>query len=184
MTPEYVVTAARRSIGEFDLDPASTPEANKLVDAERIFTEKDDGLRRKWRGNVFLNPPGGAFALHEPRTIGDPGRWGYTRSRQALWWLKLMIEFEMNRTKRAIFVGFSIEILQSAQQLKCLQPVHFPMCVPRKRIPFDKWVNGARVTQPQPGHANVIVLVCDEDDTKVVNNFCRAFAPLGGVFNT
>ena len=44
-------------MGEINLDPASTEEANVVIGAEKIFTEQDDGLAQEWEGRVFLNPP-------------------------------------------------------------------------------------------------------------------------------
>lgn len=180
-SPETVVVPAQETLGRIDLDPASTPEANRLIGAKNIFTKEDDGLEQEWHGRIYLNPPGGAF--RKRRTIEDPGRYGYTRSRQALWWLKLMVEMERGHVDGAIFVGFSIELLQSAQSLKCLLPTDAPLCVPRKRIPFDAWKEGGRISQKQPSHANVIVLVPSPSDVKLVERFQRAFGPSGAVFN-
>lgn len=43
--------------GRIDLDPCSTPEANNTIKARRYYTKADDGLKSRWSGYVFLNPP-------------------------------------------------------------------------------------------------------------------------------
>lgn len=57
ITPRYILDAARRTMGGIDLDPASSAKANEFVEAERYFTERDDGLKQRWGGRVWLNPP-------------------------------------------------------------------------------------------------------------------------------
>ncbi|KKL77956.1 hypothetical protein LCGC14_2029740, partial [marine sediment metagenome] len=44
-------------LGSIDLDPASCEFAQKTVQAEKYFSEEDDGLGLPWYGRVFLNPP-------------------------------------------------------------------------------------------------------------------------------
>jgi hypothetical protein len=62
LTPEDIIEAARATLGGFDLDPATTPFANELIRAERIYTRADDdGLVKPWFGRTWLNPPGGAL---------------------------------------------------------------------------------------------------------------------------
>jgi DNA N-6-adenine-methyltransferase (Dam) len=56
-TPVEYIARARLVLGEIDLDPASTPQANARVKATQIFTEVDNGLLQSWLGNVWLNPP-------------------------------------------------------------------------------------------------------------------------------
>ena len=56
-TPPVYVEAAREAMGGIDMDPASCDIAQAIVKAKKHYTIKDDGLSKKWRGRVFLNPP-------------------------------------------------------------------------------------------------------------------------------
>lgn len=201
-TPAYIVEAARKVLGGFDLDPASSPEANRLVQATRIYTEEDNGLLLPWEGRLLVNPPGGICdkdgrrVIRASKTLGakscvetgacglppDHKHEGVTGSARA-WWNKLAQEWEIRRMESAIFVGFSIELLQTTQSGEgcSFLPQDFPLCVPSERIPFDSWVDGARVPGNQPTHANVIICVTDAGD--VADRFEEVFESVGAVFN-
>lgn len=57
-TPEELTNAARLCMGSIELDPASCPEANLTVRADRFFDKDDDGLKQIWRADtVWLNHP-------------------------------------------------------------------------------------------------------------------------------
>ncbi len=56
-TPPEYIDAARDAMGSIDLDPASCDVAQANVRAKRFYTIDDNGLEKKWAGNVWLNPP-------------------------------------------------------------------------------------------------------------------------------
>jgi len=56
-TPKDFIDAARESMGNIDLDPASSDIANQTVQADKYFTKDDDGLAQEWNGKVWMNPP-------------------------------------------------------------------------------------------------------------------------------
>ncbi len=56
-TPKIYIDAAKKVMGTIDVDPASTEIANKIVNAEKYYSIKDDGRLQKWDGNVWMNPP-------------------------------------------------------------------------------------------------------------------------------
>jgi phage N-6-adenine-methyltransferase len=56
-TPDEHLEVARKVLGGFDLDPASSHVANRRVKASQFFSQETDGLSRPWFGKVWLNPP-------------------------------------------------------------------------------------------------------------------------------
>ncbi len=56
-TPKQYIESARKVMGSIDLDPASSKEAQKIVRAAKYYDSKADGLTKKWKGNIWLNPP-------------------------------------------------------------------------------------------------------------------------------
>ena len=56
-TPSIIIEAARKAMGNIDLDPTSSDYAQATVKADRYFTKEDDGLTKEWSGKVFMNPP-------------------------------------------------------------------------------------------------------------------------------
>lgn len=159
-TPAVVITAVRMALGKIDLDPASCELANRHIGATTFLSEKDDGLDHPWWGRVFLNPPGG-------KVNG--------KSSQAIWWDKLLEEYQAGRTTSAIFLGFSLELLLSTQD-SVLWPGHLAFCVPRKRIEFLNENNGILQPGLSPTHGNILVgLGVDRD------RFSMAFKDIGKV---
>lgn len=206
MTPEWLVEMSRHVLGKIELDPASSEFANRVVRAERIFTKEDNGLFQEWHGSTFLNCPGGLVdgsgrevirATKTRRGCTETGACGLPPGHKhedvsgsaAFWWHKLMHEHESGRCPAAIFVGFSLELLQSAQGFAGKQPLDFPSSIPKQRIKFELEVNEVRVPGDQPTHANVIVLVCGkwgelaehDDRLAMVERFTNTFSQIGYV---
>lgn len=117
-TPSPYVEAARATMGGIDLDPASHEEANLTVKATEFYTEADNGLMLKWNGRIFINPPGGL--------VND-------------FWQTLCAEWAAQRVTQAIWIGYSLEQLQTLQNAKApFHPLGFSMCIPRQRIAFNE----------------------------------------------
>lgn len=62
LTPPTILKA----LGRFDLDPCA-PVTRPWPTARRHYTIEDDGLSKKWKGRVWMNPPYGYGAVS--------GRW-------------------------------------------------------------------------------------------------------------
>lgn len=165
-TPAVYVEAAREVMGGIDLDPATDRTANRVIKARRIYTEADDGLTKDWRGRVFINPPGG----------------------QALdFWRRLIETWNLNdRIKAAIWIGYSLEQLQTFQAIRTLQqPLEFVTCIPRARIAFVenaakrrarlaklRELGKAPTEKSSPSHGNYIVYL-GPAPSKFVQTFCQ-----------
>ena len=83
-TSRESISLVHKAFGQIDLDPASSKEANKVVKAKSFFTKRINGLKQKWHGRVFLNPPFDDWPT---------------------WITKLDEELEAHRVKQAIVVG-------------------------------------------------------------------------------
>jgi len=56
LTPTWFIEEIRTAFGgRIDLDPCTEP--SNPTGARRFFTAKDDGVRRKWKGRMSVNPP-------------------------------------------------------------------------------------------------------------------------------
>lgn len=163
-TPEYIVEPSRKCMNGIDFDPASCDQAQKIVKATKFGSYVPGTLGSfdlGWNGNIFLNPPGGTLRIKKDdskelvdykKSISE--KYG-TGSHTVAWWRKLVQEYDIGNTSQAIFIGFSIEILQTAQTNNTLRnALSFPICVPKERIKFIK-EDGS--VGKSPTHANVII---------------------------
>lgn len=169
-TPAIVVEPARRLLGAFDLDPATTPEFNVRIGAAKIFTQADDGLAQPWSGRVWLNPPGGVLRRSGDRWIAVPPRSGPGESSMLIWWDRLSTLWREGEIVSGFFVGFTLEILRTSQRGIPVQS--FPRCYPKDRLAFKG---------DQPTHANVLVYLPPKDEHPALSltKLRREFDSLG-----
>lgn len=154
-TPAPFLRAAHDLMGGIDLDPASTPFANKVVRAARIFTEDDDGLSQRWEGRIWLNPP---YGIEE----GE--------SNQAKWSRRLIESYRSGAVTEALLLVNAVTGNQWFAPLK-----DFPICFPDARIRFYNEDTEAG----QPTHSNAIVYFGPQ-----VERFAALFGRFGAVLAT
>lgn len=56
-TPAKDLSRVRTVLGRIDCDPASCAHAQRVVRARRFYTKAQNGLARRWRGQLWLNCP-------------------------------------------------------------------------------------------------------------------------------
>lgn len=88
-TPARYVDAAREVMGGIDLDPASCYIANELVKATNYYTEEMDGLKQRFYGKVWCNPPYGK--INNKSTID-------------LWIRKIIREYRLGNVEQAVLL--------------------------------------------------------------------------------
>jgi phage N-6-adenine-methyltransferase len=128
-TPVEHIERARRVLGEIDVDPASHPLAQKRVKATQFFTKSDDGLKREWRGKVWLNPP---YAQPDIELFID----------------KMLLELGAGRATEAILLTDNSTDTVWAQKAALAASL---TCFTRGRIPFESPTRG--VAAPVQGSA-------------------------------
>lgn len=103
-SPKEIVDAARRVMGNIDLDPASSAIANQIVRAKHYYTIADDGLTQRWYGNVWMNHP-------------------FSRANNPKWIDRLRVEYEIGDVSQACCICFA------ATSENWFQPLYdYPLC--------------------------------------------------------
>lgn len=145
-SPAKVVEPGRATLGGFDVDPASEALANETIRARRFISQAEDGLVAPWRlhgqapVSFWLNPPGGKVD---------------NRSLAGLFWRRVMVERAAGNLSDGIFIAFSVELLQTTQSKDVPGCSEFCVCIPDKRIKFER--PGEKALSPT--HANAIIYV-------------------------
>ena len=186
-SPPGLVEAARATLGgAIWLDPFSCAVANMTVRAERYWSpeKSQDGfalLREAEADTVFCNPPGGKNG---------------NESQQTAAWFLLARAHKEGRVRSAVFVCFSLEILQVTQGAGSRflpTPLDFPVCYPAERVRYYR----VSKTAPLPGvgdgleegkappHASAVIYLPPLSEWRAplaqdgVDRFLAAFGPIG-----
>ena len=131
-SPVEILRAARDVMGgSFDLDPASSREAQDIVQTERFFSVEDDGLAQDWTAQrLWLNPP---YSTLKP------------------WVDKLLSEAEVGRVTQ------SIMLVRAATEAMWFQPLwDHPLCFVRGR---PRFVPGPGAPDPKNRPHIAVVIV-------------------------
>lgn len=158
-TPEKYIMAARSVMGDIDLDPASNEIANKVVQAQKIFTIEDNGLSKRWYGRVYLNPP-----------FEDNG--------QKRWARYLLGQFEDGNVEQAIL------LVTANTEVGWFQPFYdFKICMIKGRLNY--WTptpdNFTRTHQSRFGTCFVYMGDQEEKFIKEFHQFGRVVSAVDGV---
>lgn len=131
--PELIATTAAFFGGSIDLDPASSDNANSIVQADRYFTWRENGLLQPWKtDSVYLFPPrsilNGAEQPEDRRLFVKKSK--FKKSAQRVW-----LELAYNKWIHNEFGQAVIFLTSSEVALLVTQKIgfDFPLCVLAER---------------------------------------------------
>lgn len=127
-TPQPILAAARSVLGEIDLDPASSPRANRYVQAKRYWH-----LTRTTR---WWHPRPHPLERPWTRPDGSPAvvwmNHPFSRQENALWIEKLIREYEIGNVVEALCITWASVSTAWAYNLVH----HFPVWIPPRRVNY------------------------------------------------
>lgn len=173
MTASWVIEAAILLMGDIDLDPATSQDANARIGASYIFTEEDNGLEWSW----YIPDDSGDPSIETMPSrvlLNAPGRM------VSIFWGKLIHEYTIGNVEQAFWVGFNMDQLRGLCGDDHLRhPLEFYWMIPRKRIRFVSTVGGKK---DRPSHPNYLVWIPPDDSEKNWNRFCEVMGLHGRCF--
>lgn len=199
-TPREIVAAERIALGgEIDIDPASCPLANTVVQAKHIYTITDDGLRKPW-GPINSWGPGTASEIDDDdpaqrpsrARCNPPGGKDGNKSVTVQWWRHGVSEWVRGNVGCMTWIAFKLDFLQITQQIQGLPlPLDFVVCCPKDRLAYltpnlpgptaknpDRKPSAKQIadhaatglcTGDSPPHASAIIFLPERDDDGYVN---------------
>lgn len=157
-TPAWVLDAVRETFGgPITLDPCSTHEFNKLVQAEHVLTIEDDGLSRDWWGNVYCFPP-----------YGRDDDWN---SLMELWVPYAIEQVKLGNVEQLIL---NVHAFTGDGWFSPLWD--YPICFSEERIKYYRPRSGLKTAGVRPRHATAIVYMGPN-----IAAFQKAFENIGQV---
>lgn len=143
-TPAELIEAARDTMGEINLDPASNPIANKVVKADKYYTAEDNGLDKIWSGNVWLNPPYASDLIEK--------------------FIDKLVSERNNYTQAIVLVNNATETVWFNKIID----ISAAVCFPKSRVKF--YMPNGKTGAPLQGQA---VLYIGENSNSFVNAFSK-----------
>lgn len=149
-TPAEYLAAAREAFGgPIDLDPASTDVANRVIQAEQIFTKHDDALQQAWHAErLWMNPP-------------------YSQPLVTHFCKKLAASVEAGTVKAAVVL---VNNATETEWFRTLADLATAICFPTGRVKF--WSPKKETATPLQGQAVLYI-------GNQIDRFCAAFESFG-----
>ena len=134
LTPAEYIPYISALLGDIDLDPCSTHNANaQFLRAKKIYTLKEDGLNMQdpWTGKTYLFPPTyGRCSFSKQR---GTWRWskragGAAKAPSIIWFQRLLREWKLRNIPEALFFTTYPEMMRILPEMW-----DYPVCIPYER---------------------------------------------------
>ena len=130
VTPIDVLAAVTSFFGgQIQLDPASSDNANRLVQAQKYFCPQHQGLKQLWKADsVYLYPPRDKLTgIEQPP---DRSLWTkkkrFAKSAQRVWMEEMLRKYTLGEFKEGVLFLTSTDVaLLSAQKIG----LDLPLCI-------------------------------------------------------
>jgi len=178
--PELVATTAAFFGGSIELDPASSEEANSVVQADRFFSWRENGLIQPWKAkSVYLFPPRSVLNgsdQPENKTLFSK-KLRFKKSAQRVW-----LELAYNKWLRNEFEEAIIFLTSSEVALLVTQKINFdyPLCVLSSRPKLLKEKTLKPVQAKVFGFVYYLPPRTNYEES--IRNFYNSYSTLGRVF--
>lgn len=151
--PKYIAGAREAMGGVIDLDPASCAAANLIVQAERYYTQEQNGLAQDWTcKRMWLNPPYG-------KVNG--------RSLCGMFIQRLIDEYKTGRVEQAILLAMDDTSTKWFQLLR-----DYPICFANHKVHFYTTRPTPKKPTASHRHGTIFVYLGQHED-RFIDVFCK-----------
>jgi len=168
--------------GAIDLDPASSEHANGLIQAQRFFTPKEDGLSQSWKAkSLYLYPPRDTIAFdkqpHQRSLFGRNKR--FAKSAQRVWLEEAHRRYLQNEFQEAIVFLTSAEVALRVVQLL---DIDLPLCILKNHPKLSKDQKDLPAVQSTRCLGFVLYFPCSTNTHERITQFHQSYSLLGRTY--
>ena len=168
--------------GQIGLDPASSDNANKIVQATKYFTPQHQGLRQIWKADsVYLYPPRDRLGNEEQ----PPNRhlWikkkRFTKSAQRVWTEEMMRKYTLGEFKEGLLFLTSTDVALLVSQKIGLD---LPLCILKEHPKLMYDTKEFEKAQTSKIYGFVYYFPSPENTEKRILEFSSIFSTLGRIY--
>jgi hypothetical protein len=180
--PELVGTTASFFGGQIELDPASSENANTVINAKKFFRQEDNGLTQNWNAkNIYLYPPRDFLNnFEQPQEVLLFNRKKrFKKSAQRVWLEEAVRKYRKGEFEEAVvFLTSSQVALLVTQRLN----FDFPMCVLKEPPELYLDAPGLPKLQNTRCLGFILYLPSPINTEDRISDFFSLFSPLGRVY--